>query len=197
MTGSALFGQPPNTESDYWIVRSILHSAGLNNVDPERGAKIPPPRPSPAQYHFETKGPGIIAGMSVSIVIMVAITGSRLLLRLFKTGLRWGSDDWLIIPGVVRYSILSWMIVADRTPSRQALAIAWPALQIAMVQYGGAGKHLYDVTYHEFYMFKWVQNPFMSARIPRDADTVTFTRISWLVLISYCSSSRLVLSRCP
>jgi hypothetical protein len=34
--------------------------------------------------------------------------------------------------------------------------MSWPALQIAAVHYGGSGKHLYDVTYHELYMFNWV-----------------------------------------
>lgn len=38
----------------------------------------------------------------------------------------------------------------------QLLAVAYPVLQIAIVKYGGGGKHMYDVTYHEFYMFNWV-----------------------------------------
>ena len=36
------------------------------------------------------------------------------------------------------------------------MAVAYPAIQIAMVQYGGAGKHIYDITYEEYYHYKWV-----------------------------------------
>lgn len=36
------------------------------------------------------------------------------------------------------------------------MAVAYPALQIAMVQYGGAGKHMFDVTYIEYYYYHWV-----------------------------------------
>lgn len=35
--------------------------------------------------------------------------------------------------------------------------MAWPGLQIGVVQYGGGGKHIYDVTYHEYYYFKLVR----------------------------------------
>jgi hypothetical protein len=39
--------------------------------------------------------------------------------------------------------------------------MAYPALQIAMVQYGGAGKHFYDITYQEYLHYKYVsmENP--------------------------------------
>jgi hypothetical protein len=40
--------------------------------------------------------------------------------------------------------------------SRQILAIGYTAIQIALAKYGGGGKHIYDVTYHEFYIFKMV-----------------------------------------
>ena len=72
------------------------------NHDPKVGAKIPPMRPPPDQYHFETRGPGIIARMVIGIVVMVFITVSRLMMRGFKKELCFGPDDWLIIPGVVR-----------------------------------------------------------------------------------------------
>ncbi|KAK5120367.1 hypothetical protein LTR85_006306 [Meristemomyces frigidus] len=36
------------------------------------------------------------------------------------------------------------------------LAVAYPALQIAMVNYGGAGQHIYDITYHEYYVYHWI-----------------------------------------
>lgn len=42
------------------------------------------------------------------------------------------------------------------TNGEQITAVAYPALQIAMVKYGGAGKHIYDVSYKEYYRYKWV-----------------------------------------
>lgn len=101
MASSALFGQPPNTEDDYWIARGILCALGLFKLDAHKGVGIFPHRPPPDRYHYETKGPGIIAGVSVSMAIMIAITGARLGLWYFKKRLIWGWDDWLIIPGVV------------------------------------------------------------------------------------------------
>ncbi|KAF7508622.1 hypothetical protein GJ744_009014 [Endocarpon pusillum] len=135
MPESALIGTPPATESDYWIVRSFLLSAGIpaENVDPSQGASFPPFRPPPDQYVFETRGPEMITGASIAIGTMLFFTITRILLRSFKSGLRWGADDYLIIPGVI-------------------LAVAYTALQIAVAQYGGCGKHLYDITYHEFYI---------------------------------------------
>ncbi len=41
---------------------------------------------------------------------------------------------------------------------KQLLAIAWPTLQICAVIYGGAGKHIYDVTYDEYGHFKTFSN---------------------------------------
>jgi hypothetical protein len=98
---SALVGSPPATQDDYWIVRSLLLVAGIPNPDPSKGAKIPPARPPPERYHFETNGPRIIAGSAVSLVVMALFTGTRLLLRSQKAGLKFGLDDWFIIPGAV------------------------------------------------------------------------------------------------
>lgn len=42
--------------------------------------------------------------------------------------------------------------------SYQLLAMAWPTLQICAVIYGGAGKHMYDITCEEFSMFKTFAN---------------------------------------
>jgi hypothetical protein len=103
MPGSALIGTPPATESDYWIVRSFQLAAGIpaENVDPSQGAVFPPFRPPPDQYVFETRGPEMITGASVAIGVMLFFTITRVLLRSSKTGLQWGADDYLIIPGVV------------------------------------------------------------------------------------------------
>ena len=98
---SALIGQPPLTDDDYWIVRGLLLAAGLTDVHPEKGAKIPPPRPPPDVYHFETKGPAIIAGCSVSIALMMLFTVTRLVVRCTERRLHFGNDDWFIIPACV------------------------------------------------------------------------------------------------
>lgn len=101
MGDSAFLGQPTKTQDDYWIARFMLMTAGLTKADPHLGVKVNPRPPPPDQYHFETKGPGIIAGMCVAIAFMVLITGTRLAIRYWKPKLQWGWDDWLIIPGVV------------------------------------------------------------------------------------------------
>lgn len=91
---SALIGQPPNTEEDYWIVKGILTRFGLPG-DPALGIAVPPVRPPDA--HFENRGPRIIATNSVVIVLVILITGSRVLVRALHRGLKWGWDDWVII----------------------------------------------------------------------------------------------------
>jgi hypothetical protein len=40
----------------------------------------------------------------------------------------------------------------------QIMAMLYPILQIAMVVHGGAGKHTWDVTYAEYYIFNKVRN---------------------------------------
>lgn len=92
---SALIGQPPNGEEDYLIVKGIMRRIGLEGLDPAKGILIPPARPVNDQYR--SRGPGILAGDSVCIFLIVLITGARLLIRAFYRGLQWGWDDWLIL----------------------------------------------------------------------------------------------------
>jgi len=113
MVVSALIGQPPLTPDDYFIVRGLLLNAGLVNVDPGKGLHLPPFRPPPNQYHFQTRGPAILAVCSVLIVVMLSATVGRLLVRHFKKGPSPGLDDWLIIPALVRFSWVSFN--RDRT----------------------------------------------------------------------------------
>ncbi len=121
------------------IAKGMLLNAGITSDirDPSKGVKLSPLRPD--HYSFETKGPGIVAGLSVCIAAMTIITCVRLSLRWFVPRLKWGLDDTLIIPSML-------------------MAVAYPALQIAMIQYGGAGKHIFDVTYEEYYHYKWLAN---------------------------------------
>lgn len=137
MAASANFNEPPANPHDLSIVKGVLLSNGLTTLDPANGVSLPPERPSP--YHHETKGPGIIAGCAVSIFIVLLVTLARLGLRWRHSSLKFGIDDILIIPALL-------------------LAVAYPALQIAMVVYGGAGQHIYDVTYQNFYAYHWIAN---------------------------------------
>ena len=103
MVASALIGEPPLTEDDFWVVRGNLLSAGLlENLDPANGLQIPPQRPPPDQYEFQTRGPVIIAVCSLVFAIMFCVTVARLLVRQFKKDLKFGLDDWLILPALVR-----------------------------------------------------------------------------------------------
>ncbi|KAH7392175.1 hypothetical protein DE146DRAFT_132968 [Phaeosphaeria sp. MPI-PUGE-AT-0046c] len=135
---SAYFNTPPANELDEQIAAGLLLLTGLTPdiKDPKNGVKIPPFRPT-ENYHFETKGPAVIIALSVCMVVLTIITFLRLGIRLFVHGIRFGADDWLIIPAYL-------------------LSMAYPALQIAMVKYGGAGKHFYDITYQEYYHYKYL-----------------------------------------
>ena len=98
---SAKVGQPPVTQDDYYIARGILVSIGLFKLDPHKGAKLPPAKPSP-DYEYTSRGPSMVAGSIASIIIMLIVTGLRLAIRLRERRLHFGLDDWIIIPGVVR-----------------------------------------------------------------------------------------------
>ncbi|KAF2145321.1 uncharacterized protein K452DRAFT_220412 [Aplosporella prunicola CBS 121167] len=133
---SALIGSPPETQNDYWIVEGMLRAVHMDTrADPGKGYNFLPKQPQ--GYEYEDRKTATIIGMSFVMFIMIIATGTRLSVRLFRSGLRWGSDDWMLIPGAI-------------------MAIAYPALQIAMVVYGGGGKHTWDVTYEEYNIFNWL-----------------------------------------
>lgn len=134
---SGYINTPPATDLDRSIVKGLLLYSGLDATEAaiDKGVRLAPERPD--DYVFETRAPAIVAGLSASIVVISVVTGMRLCLRRFAPSLRWGLDDSLMVPGLL-------------------MAIAYPALQIAMVVCGGAGKHIYDVSYIEFYYYKWV-----------------------------------------
>ena len=153
MTGSALYGKPPNSERDYEIVRGLLYSYGFPlSTDP--GLGVPTRQHAPPGYRFETRGPGVIAGLVVAILLSFLITGTRLLLRSCRKDLRWGLDDWVIIPAVVGL----WVDQISQSSSRLIMRVqlgtmSWMGCQIAMVTHGGVGKHIWDVSYEELYWF--------------------------------------------
>ena len=75
------------------------------------------------------------------MALVIIITGARLGLRFFRRDLKVGYDDWAIGPAMLA-------------------AVAYMAMAIAMVRYGGAGKHIYDLTYEEvdwFYQVRFLR----------------------------------------
>ena len=130
---SALFGHPAANVNDWYIVRAFARQAGIPNgmLNPANGFPFHAPA-QPTPYHL--RGPSIIASASVTISLVLAITTLRLSLRIFRRDLRFGYDDFAIIPAALGVCV-------------------WLALQIAMVCMGGAGKHLYDLTYLEMRWF--------------------------------------------
>lgn len=121
MADLAKFNESPRTDQERLIVEGVLLKIGLTTLDPNDGVSMEPEKPSP--YVYETKGPGILAGCAVCIFIMAAITLTRLYLRWTSPRLRWGPDDWLMVPSLI-------------------MALAYPAIQMAMVTFGGAGQHM-------------------------------------------------------
>lgn len=99
MSHSAFLGQPPATRDDFYIIKGMYRAAYAFNKDPSKGYLFVPRKP--ADYEYNDKQASIIVGMAVAIFIMLSTTVLRLVLRQFKTGVRWGTDDWILIPGAV------------------------------------------------------------------------------------------------
>lgn len=96
---SAILGKPPNNEDDFLIVRGIFRSVGLFSANASRGWIAVPKEP--AGYQYETKQPGIIAGMVIVILLISVVTATRLALRYYSTKMVFGSDDWVILAAAV------------------------------------------------------------------------------------------------
>lgn len=101
MTASAPFGKPPATDDDLLLIKGLIRLFQIppGKLDPTKGFPIgghPPPN-----YKFESRGLGLIVSAVVVIVLIILITGGRLALRWRRRDLRWGPDDWVIIPAAV------------------------------------------------------------------------------------------------
>lgn len=96
---SAILGNPPNNQDDFFIVRGIFRSVGLFSANASRGWITVPKEP--AGYVYETKQPGIIAGMVVVILLISIVTATRLALRYYSAKMVFGSDDWVILAAAV------------------------------------------------------------------------------------------------
>ena len=138
MSGSALVGEPPANQNDYYIIKGFYRGYDVPAMNYSEG--IPLLVAPPGAPHGQNRGPGIIASYSVLIFLIVAITSTRLALRYFKKTLKWGLDDYAIILGA-------------------SGAVSWLAICIAMVIVGGAGHHIYDITYDQFNRFIEVSRP--------------------------------------
>lgn len=99
MLHSAFLGQPPATQDDFYIIKGMYRAAYAFNKDPSKGYLSVPEKPT--DYEYNDKQASIIVGMAMAIVIMLSTTTLRLVLRYFKSGVRWGADDWVLLPGVV------------------------------------------------------------------------------------------------
>lgn len=132
MSGSALLGHTPNNQDDRWIVLGFFRANGIPEAAYRETSIIPieaPPN-APHDSHKEE----IVVRMAIVMSLIILITVTRLSLRLFRKDLRWGWDDWTIILGMLG-------------------AIAWATIALAAANYGGAGRHLYDLTYSEFNIY--------------------------------------------
>lgn len=145
MAPSALVGQPPNNQDDWFVVRGFARWAGIPDeaFDPSLG--FPPHLQRPPNAPYESRGPLIIAGTSVTMALVILITGARLGLRCFRKDLKVGYDDWVIVPAALT-------------------TVTFMAMTIGMAVYGGAGKHLYDMTYQEADWFYRVCSLFFFVR---------------------------------
>ena len=101
---------------------------------------IPALKAKPGMIHGQTNGPETIATNTIFIVLLTLITSARLTLRYFRKDLKWGPDDYAILLGL-------------------GGVVSWFGLAIAKVQVGGAGKHVYDITYSELDWFVDVRFP--------------------------------------
>lgn len=97
-TESALYGRPPNTDDDYWIVKAILFHNGLADADPVDGLPFEPFPP----FSDETRSGSIIAAVTISIFVIVSITATRLVARKTIKTSSLGWDDALISAAAVR-----------------------------------------------------------------------------------------------
>ena len=132
MGDSALVGQPPANDRDYWIVKGLYATIGKPDADASKGIVLPPPRPPHPSHH--TKGPSVIAGLAVCIFVCIAITAGRVLARYLLQTSRLGWDDFFIVIAAVG-------------------ATVWFALVIAMVPLAAAGSHVYNATYMNVWWF--------------------------------------------
>ena len=135
MPNSAFVGQPPATFEDGLIIRGYARRLGVteNMPDPTQVFPLPPDKSLDGAEDVSINST-IITCMSLAMALILLITVTRLCLRVLWKDLRIGYDDLVIIPAAIG-------------------ALSWYTLIIAMVIYGGAGKNVHNITYHELDYF--------------------------------------------
>ena len=106
MSQSALYGRPPATDNDFWIVKAMLFQMGLVDADPTKGLPLkqfPPP-------NDESKAGSIIAGVTISIFLVLSITTTRIVARKLISTSSLGWDDALIVVAAVRVILSSYRL---------------------------------------------------------------------------------------
>ncbi|CAO1599281.1 hypothetical protein XANCAGTX0491_003015 [Xanthoria calcicola] len=124
---SAIVGQPPLTADDILIVHGWQVMLGMGQKDPSLGltiAKKPPP-PGLSEPSDTTR---IAVGCTISLVLMILFTGTRLVIRGTNRALVWGMDDWTIILATL-------------------CSMTLPVIYFYKLANTGGGKHVYNVTY--------------------------------------------------
>lgn len=96
---SAFLGDPPNTDRDYYIIRGLYRLYGIEDADPNVGIPFFPQ--TPPGYVHEKKTTQILVGLVVIIIVILATTVPRVVLRASTPGMIFGSDDWAIIVAAV------------------------------------------------------------------------------------------------
>ena len=131
VTESAFFGQPPANERDRLIVIGLTLYNTLPNVPPNlTGAEGLPTTTSPNPRLFDSHAGRIIAGSTVSFLIILIITGIRVITKFRSKRSTLGWDDWLITFAAFA-------------------SVGYSCIVIDQVRRGGVGKHEYNVTYAE------------------------------------------------
>lgn len=158
MVKSALVGQPPATQEDRDVLIGFARVAGIpdNLINPDKGLMLPIKHEGDP---LASRSDSIIISLSFAIALVLLITGARLGLRFFRRDLRVGLDDLFIVVAAIG-------------------VCAWYAMSIGMAVLGGAGKHLYSITYHELWWFFRVSPP---QRVLVFTDTFQLAGISQLI----------------
>ena len=149
---SAFTGQKPASAFDALVIEGFwrLAKSKDHKLRPSPPGAHPPviPVKKPPNPNNDSRAWEIYAGMGALIALTILITGTRLLLRLMKKELRWGKDDWAIIVGT-------------------AFILVYASLSIEAARIGGAGKHIYNVTYRELNNYWFVSDAVSVVGRPR------------------------------
>lgn len=172
MPQSALYGQPPATDDDYWIVKALLDTMGKFEANPADGLGMPQlPSPPP-----DNRSGAMIAGLVISIFLIVTITGARVIARKMMSTSSLGWDDVLIVIAAVSLHETLAVSQTFHLPA-QVAAVVWFSLSGAMISQGGAGQHLFNVTYIQFYWLERFRIPVQIQNSNNDLQSTSMATV--------------------